>query len=90
MCDGLRPKNTDKNYGFDMFKLDQLRKFLATIANVAAPRPSPRFSCGDCERNEKCGLPPHEDCEFRIMQVVRDGDYRSRRPDYLYPAVWPH
>ena len=38
------------------------------------------FSCGDCERNASCGLPPNEFCVIKAMQLERDGDWRSRRP----------
>ena len=35
------------------------------------------------------GLPPHDDCIFRLMQIALDGDRPSRKHEYLYPAVWP-
>jgi len=75
-----------------MLNVDKIRKFLAVGVSLVGRRQSSRFSCGDCERNEQCGLPPDDNCEFRLMQIARDGD-RPSRPydyDYLYPAVWPH
>ena len=70
----------------------KIRTFFSATASFLERRPLSRFSCGDCDRNEQCGLPPHDDCVFRLMQIARDGD-RPSRPydyDYLYPAVWPH
>jgi hypothetical protein len=29
------------------------------------------FTCGDCERWERCGLPPHDDCVHRAAQIAR-------------------
>jgi hypothetical protein len=72
-----------------MRTLDQFRKNFATIANFVAARPLPRFNCGDCERNAQCGLPPHDDCIERLTQIALDGENRPRRPNFLYPAVWP-
>ena len=38
------------------------------------------FSCGDCERNASCGLPPNELCVIKAAQLERDGDdWRPRR-----------
>ena len=68
---------------------NRIRKFFTAAGNLLVWRPLSRFSCGDCERNAKCGLPPHDDCVFRLMQVARDGDRLRRQQDYLYPAVWP-
>jgi hypothetical protein len=37
-------------------------------------RPRPRkaeFVCGDCERWERCGLPPDENCIVRAAQLER-------------------
>jgi hypothetical protein len=37
-------------------------------------RQPPEFVCGDCERNQRCGLPPHADCIEKAMQRERDPD----------------
>jgi hypothetical protein len=66
-----------------------IRKLFVAAGNLLVRRPFSRFSCGDCDRNAKCGLPPHDDCVFRLMQIARDGDRLPQRQDYLYPAVWP-
>ena len=47
-----------------------------------------RLTCGECERNEKCGLPPYDDCIHRIMQINGDGRRPRRRPTYIYRGLW--
>lgn len=42
------------------------------------------FQCGDCERNARCGLPPHSDCEFRYLRLARDDVHRPRRPSRIW------
>ncbi len=37
------------------------------------------FYCGDCERWERCGLPPSVNCIARAAQMERDGDNRRIR-----------
>ena len=37
-----------------------------------------RITCGDCERNKQCGLPPHDDCLVKAMQIARDGGERAQ------------
>jgi len=69
--------------------IDEIGKLFATVGSFLVRRSSPRFSCGDCDRNAQCGLPPRDDCLYRLTQIARDGDRPSRPPDYLYPAVWP-
>lgn len=38
----------------------------------------PEFTCGDCERSERCGLPPNDACIIRAAQLER-GDWKLRR-----------
>jgi hypothetical protein len=67
-----------------------IRTMSAKIAErIAASQRLARFTCGDCERNERCGLPPSDQCVVRAMQIARDGDYRVAPPIGFYPAVWP-
>jgi hypothetical protein len=67
----------------------RIQALLAAIGKLGVARPGFRFTCGDCDRNAQCGLPPHDDCTYRLMQIARDGDRPSRRNECLYPAVWP-
>jgi hypothetical protein len=46
------------------------RIFTTCIDAIRAPR-KPDFSCGECERWQRCGLPPHEDCIVRAAQLAR-------------------
>jgi hypothetical protein len=47
-------------------------KFLTTQRRLSS------FTCGDCERWERCGLPPDEKCAYRVEQMAR-GDWVDRR-----------
>jgi hypothetical protein len=38
----------------------------------------PEFTCSDCERWERCGLPPDAACVVRAAQLER-GDWKLRR-----------
>ena len=55
----------------------------AVIDRIARQRAAARarsdFTCGECERWERCGQPPIEDCVIRAAQIARDGDRVSRR-----------
>jgi len=70
--------------------LEGIRTIFAKIADrIATSRRVSRFTCGDCERNERCGLPPHDDCPVKAAQIARDGEYRQRESAGYYRAVWP-
>jgi hypothetical protein len=43
-------------------------------ALLARRRRQPDFMCGDCERWERCGLPPNKNCIVMAAQLARDGD----------------
>ena len=72
-----------------MSKTEPFRELFRALTSYLAPQTSSQFNCGDCERNEQCGLPPHDDCTDRLLQIARDGEKRPRRPEYHYPAMWP-
>jgi hypothetical protein len=73
-----------------MHLFDEIRKVVATVADrIAASRRGSEFTCGECERNERCGLPPHDDCVVKAAQLARDGEYGQRQPASLYKGVWP-
>jgi len=59
---------------------------LAKVAErgMAILSPQREFSCGDCERNASCGLPPNELCVFKAMQLARDGDWRPQQRPIIY------
>jgi hypothetical protein len=45
---------------------------------VAAPRRRPEFTCGDCDRSDRCGLPPGDRCIVKAAQMAR-GDWTRKR-----------
>ena len=48
----------------------RVRDFIASVTRPA------EFVCGDCPRNQHCGLPPHNDCIEKAIQRERDPDGR--------------
>ena len=82
-------RSARRKNGLDMRIHDQFQTIFRAIAHFVAPLPSPRFDCGDCERNAQCGLPPHDDCVERLAQIARDGDSRPRRPNYFIRRFGP-
>lgn len=60
------------------------RKFGAAVATaVERARARNEFTCGDCERWERCGLSPHETCVIKLAQLAR---YDRRAPSrYILP-----
>jgi hypothetical protein len=63
-----------------MRMLDAIREIFTTLTNtIAAQSRASDFSCGDCERHERCGLPPSKDCIVRAEQIARDGEKPIRR-----------
>jgi hypothetical protein len=58
----------------NLFK--KLRRALATQRRLS------NFTCGDCERWQRCGLPPDANCVPRAAQIAR-GDWKARRSSLL-------
>ena len=46
---------------------DVFRKFAGT---ATALRRRSSFTCGDCERSDRCGLPPNDRCIFKAAQIA--------------------
>jgi hypothetical protein len=44
---------------------------------VTALRRRPEFTCGDCERSKRCGLPPSERCIVKAAQIA-SGDWTRK------------
>ena len=59
--------------------LPDIRQVVAEVANVLSGRES-EFSCGDCERTDRCGLPRSDRCVVRAQQIERNGG-RSKKRD---------
>jgi hypothetical protein len=66
-----------------------LTLFNSIAERIAASRRASEFTCGDCERNARCGKPPHDDCVVRAAQIARGSEFRSLAPSGYYKAVWP-
>jgi hypothetical protein len=52
--------------------------FARFASTVTALRRRSDFTCGDCERSDRCGLPPSDSCMIRAAQIAR-GDWKIRR-----------
>jgi len=44
---------------------------------MMALRRRPEFTCGDCERSDRCGLPPSDRCIVKAAQIAR-GDWTRK------------
>jgi hypothetical protein len=55
---------------------NMLTRLGRTIVEIAR---GPEFTCGDCERHARCGLPPSKLCVVRAAQIERDGGRPVRR-----------
>ncbi len=52
---------------------------------IALARSRREFSCGDCDRWERCGLSPTDTCVIRAAQLSR---HDRRRLPNLYLLHW--
>ena len=52
------------------------------VALIARSRRKRDFACGECERWQRCGLPPNQRCIVMMAQIERDGG-RSRKRTLL-------
>ncbi len=52
-----------------------LHNIVSAIGSLQRPV---EFTCGDCERWERCGMPSSDDCIFRAEQIAR-GDLEIKR-----------
>jgi hypothetical protein len=52
---------------------------LSRLSDVLSRRRNePEFTCGDCERWQRCGSPPNDACVIKAAQLAR-GDWKLRR-----------
>jgi hypothetical protein len=55
-----------------MRTFDIIRQVFPKKIGLISRRPrTSGFTCGDCDRWQRCGLPPHDDCIHRVAQVAR-------------------
>jgi len=52
-----------------------LHKIASTLGSLQQPI---EFTCGDCERWARCGMPSSDDCIFKAEQIAR-GDFQMKR-----------
>jgi hypothetical protein len=52
--------------------------FARFARTVAALWRRPEFTCGDCERSDRCGLPPTNRCIVKAAQIA-SGDWTRKR-----------
>lgn len=57
--------------------------FASFARTVAALRRRPDFTCGDCERSDRCGLPPSDRCIVKVAQIAHGDWHRKRRVNVL-------
>lgn len=63
-----------------MHALTILRRAASAVVGPIAQRmQGPEFSCGECERSDRCGRPPDADCIVRAMQIAADPTGYRRR-----------
>jgi len=46
---------------------------------LAAVRKKELLYCSECERSERCGLPPSDDCVYKLEQIERNRGRPPRR-----------
>ena len=68
----------------------RLLHWVARATGFAASAPD--FTCSDCERYGRCGMPPHNECVVRATQIARNGQSRflSRSPLADDPMLKTH
>lgn len=47
-----------------------LSRIVSLLKFSAFRSPASEMSCGDCDRVNSCGLPPHTDCEEKLVQAA--------------------
>jgi hypothetical protein len=57
---------------------DKFARFANAIAGLQQRAAWAEFECSDCERRERCGLPPDRNCVVKAAQIAREGG-RPRR-----------
>jgi len=53
---------------------DVFARFARAVVALRQPR---EFTCGDCERSDRCGLPPSERCIVKAAQIA-SGDWTRK------------
>jgi hypothetical protein len=68
-------KEREKNMRGATVIADIVYKTVSTLGSLRQPA---EFTCGDCERWARCGMPSSVDCIFKAEQIAR-GDWQMKR-----------
>jgi len=67
------------NHGANnMSMINSVYELLGKLASFVWRQREPDFVCGDCERADRCALPPSKTCIVRAAQIAR-GDWKAKR-----------
>jgi hypothetical protein len=61
-----------------MRALDVVQGIFTKLASIVTVRGRSDFACGECERWERCGLPPSDKCIVMAVQIARNGGRSSK------------
>ena len=64
---------------------NSIGKAVMKLARAIAARRRSDFTCGDCERSERCALPPSDHCVVRLEQMSREERQLRRRANAIAP-----
>ena len=63
-----------------MSVVSAVRGIFAKVSSmIEASRRLSDFTCADCDRSDRCGMPSSDTCVFRAEQIAR-GDWKAKRP----------
>jgi hypothetical protein len=71
--------------------MDRVYGALKNYAGLQAQGRQQEFTCGDCDRWQRCSLPPDRNCVARAAQmerITRDGAPARRRTIVSSGASW--
>lgn len=67
--------------------------FVAIRSALTKHLSGPEFACGDCERLQRCGRPPTDECAVKLAQLERDPTGHQRRmkarATLMKQGYWP-
>jgi hypothetical protein len=58
---------------------EKIAAWVGALAKLERRAEWTEFECGDCERRDRCGLPPDASCIVKAAQIARDGGRPRKR-----------